>query len=80
MRWLLRLACQPAAHVLVFCLGALLFGWPLVSIPFDSGVGYLTFYLFGAWAVFIVVLGVLPRCRDEGETATVTTGESRVED
>jgi hypothetical protein len=51
----------------------------MVSIPFDSGVGSLTLYLFGWWAVFIVILALLPRSRADDESEADAAGESRME-
>lgn len=44
-------------QVLIFIVGCIAFGWPLVSIADVEGTPYLFLYLFGLWFLLILILG-----------------------
>ncbi|GAB6176882.1 hypothetical protein JCM16814_17730 [Desulfobaculum senezii] len=46
-------------HILIFVVGCLVFGWPLVSIANIPGGPHLFIYLFALWGLFIgILLGI----------------------
>ncbi len=45
-------------HILIFCLGLLLFNWPVLSIAGSSGTDVFFLYLFFAWMSVIVLIFV----------------------
>ncbi|BCS88067.1 hypothetical protein [Pseudodesulfovibrio sediminis] len=59
--------------VLLFHVGLLLFSWPLLSLPSDSGAERLFGYVIVAWSVIVCLLIVMGACfhmneeRDQGD-------------
>ncbi len=55
MKRVLDLLAQREFHALAFCFGLLLFSWPLVSASDLDSVSSAFIYLFGCWALVIIV-------------------------
>lgn len=54
-------------HVgLLFVLALLVFNWPLLTVPFAGGVLAAFAWLFGLWALFIVLLFAAARSLSSG--------------
>jgi hypothetical protein len=65
---------RPPFHLLLFVLGCLLFGWPLLSIVAGHGPTATYWYFFAAWAALILALVLIGRAlgrrdaeREEGD-------------
>ena len=48
-------------QVLVFLLGCVLFGWPLLTVADRPGDPGLLHYLYGSWAALIALLAAVAR-------------------
>jgi hypothetical protein len=46
---------EPSFGVVVFLLGALALGWPLVSVAVARGVTGFFVYLFGVWGLLVLL-------------------------
>lgn len=58
--------------LLAFHIGVLLFCWPLLSIPAESGGTGLFYYILTAWAVLVIILV----CMGESIRRSQTTEEN----
>ncbi|MFK4765272.1 hypothetical protein ACI3L3_10900 [Desulfobaculum sp. SPO524] len=61
-------------HILIFVVGCLVFGWPLVSIANIPGGPHLFIYLFTLWGLLIaILLGIgLSGFSDDAKPSSVT--------
>ena len=48
-------------HILFFCLGLLMFSWPVLSIAGRKSTGVFFAYLFLVWIVIIMLLYLIGR-------------------
>jgi len=55
---------QREFHVVVFCLGLLLFSWPVVSASNLERISSTFIYLFLCWALVLVLQFLISRCLD----------------
>ena len=53
---ILALFSSPVGALLLFCAGALLFTWPLLSIYGDQGGTPLFAYIFITWTALVILL------------------------
>lgn len=67
---------RPTFHLLVFCVGFLLFGWPLLSIATRHQDVTGLHYLFTVWGALIVGLALFSRylSRSEDKNHTQDNG------
>ncbi len=63
----------PGFQVLLFCLFAALFNWPILSIAGRFRDQTLFYYLFLAWALLILLLLLMGRNVESGDLPPKTT-------
>ncbi|NJB67164.1 hypothetical protein GGQ74_000804 [Desulfobaculum xiamenense] len=56
MNKLRRILAGTEFHILVFALACLVFSWPLVTLADVPGGPHLYIYLYGFWALLVILL------------------------